>query len=250
MSISHPPVVELAEHCSAVSRLLHALAFEHPETADEGDEIYGWSRPAEWLDLAASVVKVEVVTAQDDNSLVMCGRAMDYENDRSELLSQLAMSITVFSFVWGAFESVVKIVNPPSVPRSARKDGNDKLVARVVYSLRSLIPDGVYQCRLAQIRHFMTSLPEYGASLPTGIGPVTSAEAGEGIDLVRRIRNKFAHGAAELPQRDDWNGQDTAYNRLVRLRLSDGTLDHPDVASRPLRGPVVWRRDLPGRRGR
>ncbi len=46
---------------------------------------------------------------------------------------------------------------------------------------------------------------------------MTSANAGEGIDLVRRIRNKFAHGAAPLPQRDDWNGNDSVYNQLVRL---------------------------------
>ena len=217
VSLSHPPVVELTAHCTALSKLLHALAYQHPEIAAEEGETYGWSQPAEWLDLAASVVKVDVVTAQDDISLAYCGSALEYENDRNRLLSQLATAITIFSFVWGAFESVTKIVKPPSIPKPERKDGNDKPVARVIHALRPLKPDGVYHCRLAQIRDLMAALPAYRESLPVDLVPVTAAEAGEGIDLVRRIRNKFAHGAAALPQRDDWNGKDTLDNRLVRL---------------------------------
>jgi hypothetical protein len=62
----------------------------------------------------------------------------------------------------------------------------------------------------------MTVLTEYSDRLPTGLGPVTEANAGEGIDLVRRIRNKFAHGADMLPQRDDWDGKDSLDNKLVR----------------------------------
>lgn len=207
MSLSHPPVVELADHCSALSKLLHALADQYPEVAEEEGETYGWAQPAEWLDLAASVVKVDVVTTQDDTSLAYCESAMDYENDRSRLLSQLATAITIFGFVWGAFESVTKTVKPPSTPKPERKDGNDKSVARVIHALRPLKPDGVYHCRLAQIRGLMAALPAYRESLSVELGPVTAAEAGEGIDLVRRIRNKFAHGAAALPQRDDWNGR-------------------------------------------
>jgi len=117
-----------------------------------------------------------VVTAQGDTSLEYCGTAMRYEDDRSALLSQLATSIAVFSFVWGAFESVTSIVDPPSIPKTERKDDNNQPVARVVYALRSLKPDGVYHCRLAQIRHLMTVMPEF--SLPVGLGAVAVAKGG------------------------------------------------------------------------
>jgi hypothetical protein len=142
---------------------------------------------------------------------------MDYENDRSELLTQLATSLTVFSFVWGAFESVAKIMVPPSIPKVCRKDGNDSLVARVAFALRPLKPDGVYYCGLANVRHRLTIHPEYSDCISADLCPVTDADAGQGIELVRRIRNKFAHGAAALPQRDDWNGKDSLDNQLVRL---------------------------------
>ena len=217
MSIFHPPVVRIADHCTFLSRLLHALAYQEPASVRRGDESYGWLHPADWLDLAASVIKVEVVTAQGDTSLMYCESAMDYENDRSKLLSQLTTSLTVFSFAWGAFESVAKIMDPPSIPKTDRKDGNDSLAARVAYAIRTVSADGVYHCALANIRHRMASLSEYSDCLPAGLGPVTEADAGEGIDLVRRIRNKFAHGAAVLPQRDDWNGKDSLDNQLVRF---------------------------------
>jgi len=35
--------------------------------------------------------------------------------------------------------------------------------------------------------------------------------------VVRRIRNKFAHGAAALPLRDDWNGKNSIDNQLIRF---------------------------------
>jgi hypothetical protein len=209
--------VKIADHCTALSKLLQALAYQEPASVKRGDEIYGWSQPADWLDLAASIVKVDVLTAQNDQSLHMCGSAMDYENDRSKLLTQFATSVTVFTFVWGAFESIAKIMDPPSIPKPSRKSGNDSLAARVAFALRLLKPDGVYHCGLANIRHRMSILPEYADCLPTELGPVAGVEAGEGIDLVRRIRNKFAHGAAALPQRDDWDGKNTVENELVRL---------------------------------
>jgi hypothetical protein len=180
-------------------------------------ESYGWMQPAEWLDVAASVVKVEVVTAQDDESLMWCGAAMDYENDRSACLSQFTTSLTVFTFLWGAFEAVAKIMGPASIPRDQRKDGNDSLTARVVYALKSVTPDGAYECMFARLHHFLTHHPEYSACVSSNSSPATSAEAGDAIDLVRAIRNKFAHGAATLPQRDDWDGKDSLDNQVVRL---------------------------------
>jgi hypothetical protein len=217
VSISHPPVVEIKDHCSVLSELLSALAYQEPARVSSDGETYGWTQPAEWLDLAASITKVDVLTAQGDQSVIMCGRAMDYENDRSELLAQFATSLTVFSFVWGAFESVAKLASPPSIPKEFRKDGNDGLVARVAYAVQSVKPDGVYYCGLANLLARLTRHPEYKDFVPADLDPVTDANAGRGIDLVRRIRNKFAHGAAALPQRDDWNGKDSLDNQLVRF---------------------------------
>lgn len=217
MAIFHPPVVKLIDHCASLSKVLHSLSYKEPTSMPRGDETYGWSQPAEWLDLAASIVEVQVVTAQGDDSLMMCGSAMDYENDRSALLSQFATSLTIFSFLWGAFESVAKIMDPKAIPKADRKDGNDTLTARVAYALRLVKPDGVYQCRLANLRYRMASMREYKDCIPEKFIAIEAAEAGEGIDLVRRIRNKFAHGAAVLPQRHDWDGNNSIDNQMVRL---------------------------------
>jgi hypothetical protein len=215
MTISHPPVLKLEDHCSALSKLLHSLAYQELASVVESGEVYEWGQPAEWLDVAASVTKVDVLTGQGDMTLAECESALEYENDRSALLSQFVTSLTIFSFVWGAFESVAKILSPSSIPKEERKDGNDSLTARVAYALKAVKPDGVYYCRLAKLRHRLTYHPAYCSCIPADLGIVTSADAGQGIDLVRRIRNKFAHGAASLPQRD-WNGCDSPDNQIVR----------------------------------
>jgi hypothetical protein len=217
MTISHPPVVKIQQHCDVLGKLLFALSFSKPVAILKDGETIGWDQPAQWLELAASIVNVDVLTGQSDTSLYMCESALDYENDRSALLTQFVTSLTIFTYVWGAFESVAKIMSPPSIPKHLRREGNDSLTARVVYALASVQTDGVYFCALANLRYRLLRHQEYNSCIPSNLGPVANATAGEGIDLVRVIRNKFAHGAASLPQRDDWIGEDSLDNQLVRF---------------------------------
>ena len=217
MHISHPPVLRIQEHCSALSKLLPNLDYLRPTSVVNDGELVGWAHPAEWLDLAASVTKMEVVTGQDDQSLGLCESALDDEEERSALLSQFVTSLTVFSFTWGAFESAAKIVSPPAIPKALRNKGNNSLTARVVHALKSVTPDGVYYCALASLCRLLRRSHACHASVPTELAAITNADAGLGLGLVRVIRNGFAHGAASLPQLDGSDSTDSLDSLVVRI---------------------------------
>ena len=91
-------LIDIQEHCFKLGELLNALhQFEYLAATD-------------WLDIAAGVESVKVTTAKHDSSLMFCGGAADYQEKRSELLSNLATRLTIFNFVWGSFESVAKVL--------------------------------------------------------------------------------------------------------------------------------------------
>lgn len=192
---------------------------------EEGDflregERYNYQNAADWLELAAGVCKVEVLTARFDDTLMYCGTAMDYEGARSELLSRIVTQLTIFQFAWGAFETVAKIANPPSIPVKDRFQGKNGLVDRVIYYLRGATPVNGYQETLKQLKGCLSAknpFPGFGsAAVPSYMGP-----SGLGINLVRKIRNTFAHGASRFPMpasgAEGWSGKKSQVPDFIAL---------------------------------
>src|ERR1700734_1223329 len=110
------PPLKLQRHCWNLSVVLQGLWEHCPDTVTNKDGVtFEWPDAAEWLDLAAGLQKVEVVTGSFDQSLMYCESALDYENARSDCLSSLVVHLTMFTFVWGAFEIVGNLIEPPSI---------------------------------------------------------------------------------------------------------------------------------------
>lgn len=150
-----------------------------------------------------------------------CGTASEYEDARSELYSRLAAEITIFMFVWGAFETVAQIVRPSSIPPDQRTNGANGLVDRILFQLRDFVPFDEYNQVLKELS-FLVSRDQYYMRLarqepmPAHIGA-----SGAGLDLVRRIRNKFAHGESYLPMPESanqgWCGKTSDVPRLISI---------------------------------
>jgi hypothetical protein len=205
----------LQEHCEQLSVLLSDLWMHDPVTYSKFGEILEFNDAAEWLDVAASVQKVEVLTGGED--VYYCETVMDYENARSVLLSRVATQLTIFQFTWGAFETVAKIIGPSPVPGK----GGDGLINQIISFIKSVQPFAAYDEALTEMGCLLKRCPEYGKHLRQGTLPRYMGRSGVGIDFVRKVRNKFAHGSARLGMPDSgsegWSGNKSRDPELIAL---------------------------------
>lgn len=165
MKSKRKPPVKLQRHCWNLSVVLQDIWQQSPKTVTNKDGvIFEWSDAAEWLELAAGVQKVDVLTGAFDQSLMYCGSAMEYEDARSECLSMLVGQITMFIFVWGAFETVGNMINPSSIPAPLRKHGENSLVDRLICLLQSEKPFPVYTRAFDCLNKILNRAPTISAS--------------------------------------------------------------------------------------
>lgn len=215
------PLLDLQEHCWQLAQVLVELWQHDPVTLEEGGESWEFGDAAAWLNMAAGVSKVEVDTARYDESVMWCGTAAEFEDARSELYSRLAAEITVFMFVWGAFETVARIVEPLSIPPDQRTNGANGLVDRVLFQLRDFAPFDEYNQVLQKLTFLVNRDPNYVRLARQEPRPPHFGVSGIGLDLVRRIRNKFAHGNSILPMPEStnqgWCGKTSDVPRLISI---------------------------------
>jgi hypothetical protein len=121
------PTRELEEHCYVLGDVVRQIGENLQRPDHDGD----WDQAGEWLHLAAGVQRVDILTGRYDNSLVMCGSAMEYEDARSKDTSSLVTELTRLLFAWGAFETVISLIRPSGVERGKGQGGWTPPVAPV-----------------------------------------------------------------------------------------------------------------------
>lgn len=199
----------LQRHSYALKRFLVELgSVFDPYAIKEGEEA-NWMTAAEWLDLAAGVDSVTLYTAAFDDCLHYCQSVLDYEDARSEILSKLVTQLTVFNFVWSAFETTAKLLDLP------RARGADGIVNRAITFLKSEQPIPAYRNVLDLLGRTIEATNAF--HIPPRI-PDFLGFSGLGLDAVRHLRNTFAHGTARLPEPPEWGGE--PYRRIQLVRLS------------------------------
>lgn len=166
-----------------------------------------WFLAAEWLHLASSIQSVKVVTEQFDDTLMYCGPAIEYENQKSKTLEKIVKELSIFNFLWGAFETIGKNINPPKVPNTLKKRRN--LIDDCLFFLKNnypLIPaPDAYNDLLQQLEVILEKDPQYThLQFDCMIDESYCDNAGKGLALIRLIRNDFAHGSHSFPEPDDW----------------------------------------------
>lgn len=60
----------------------------------------------DWLKLAASINKIELISDPFDN-FMYCGKALDYEDEVAKDREKVVLSFTSFLYIWSAFEQLV-----------------------------------------------------------------------------------------------------------------------------------------------
>lgn len=223
--MSSRSLVSLREHCARLSRFfgdqdVYANLFQlSGELDDEQGENISWWHVAEWLYIAASIETVDVDTTHFDPSALYCGDALQYEFDRSKLLSELITALSVFNFTWGSLESVVKLIEPPKVPKAlkSRASSIDEAIFYIKTTYEPEKPLAFFDDVMAEMRDILTKVPYYASlALEYQLKPYMSV-SGIGLNIVRRLRNKFAHGASQMPQPEGWSNIQPLDTRLIEL---------------------------------
>lgn len=233
---------DVQAQCAALSKALAEVYFYEEGDYVRGGERCSYQDAANWLELAAGVCRVEVLTARFDDCLMYCGTVMDYEDARSELMSMIATQLAIFQFAWGAFETVAKIADPPVIPVNLRFQGKNGTVDRIIYLLKEVTPAAAYLETVEQLKRELPPKNPFPGFGKTAV-PAYMGLSGFGINLVRRVRNKFAHGASRFPEpantKDGWSGTKSPWPNFIALntRLVLFTiqmlLDHGKVLQTP-----------------
>lgn len=211
----------LREHCALLSRTVFFIGSEGhlPHKWDKRNgEVFTWENAADWLEIAASVERVEVDTSYFDDSTQFCGTAYDYQRARSLGYSSLVTELTMFNFVWGSLETTIKLVDPPKVPKRI-KPGGSGLVDRALYYLKTTYePGSPLPFYKETVAAFADALERWQPRLPESSCLAEHVSlSGIGLFGVRRIRNKFAHGAAHMPEPDEYTDDDSPDAEIVNL---------------------------------
>lgn len=214
-------LLNLQEHCFLLSCLVSELDTKlRPERSKSG-HFSSWLSASDWLLIAAGVEKVEINTSRFDESVMYCGGAWEYEAKRSELLTQMGTRLTSFNFIWGGFETVIKLINPPYVPRNIKK--RRTVIDDAVFYLKNKYeptpPISQYDETVAQLRLLLRVHPNYhGLEKEFRIHSFIGI-SGLGAHIVRIIRNDFAHGSATLPKPNEWSSKNLIDSELSHLEV-------------------------------
>ena len=207
----------LRKHCDALRQV---CAFDLADGSD--DPILD---AVELLELAAAIDEVQIDTVEFGTGTMWDSGWRHYESVRSDLLSDIVTSFTVFTYIWMALEAVLETFRLPPVPRSL-KQGGASPVDRALYHMQQGAPDD-NDCSLMpgyieSINHLHELLVQddrYCDMEKEFMVLPHMNRWGIGLHVVRKLRNKLLHGALRLPEPAEWSGQEP--RDMLLFEMSD-----------------------------
>lgn len=172
-----------------------------------------WYQVSNWLQMASSIDKVDLITEKFDSSIGFCSGAVFYEEQRSILLSNLAKELTVFNFIWGAFESLVEYL-VPLVDGCNLKYGKVSCAIYILRKKRTPVISG-YDEKLNKLFNL------YKSVITSDVSSDHVTFKGKGIYIVYKIRNKLAHGSYQFPSLpEEYSGERIQDMELIKISSS------------------------------
>jgi hypothetical protein len=206
-------IVKVHEHCWRISCVFKTLYNYEID--------FEWIHVADWLLMASGVLKVDIDTVRFDNSAMWDSGVMEYENDRSDVLSNIAMELATFSFIWGGLETIIDIIVPKiDIDKYGKINAacgylkRNYEVGNVLTGYVDLI-DELYN-KLGKSFTYKKTLNELNIYNKYNYKSHVNI-IGIGIFLVYRVRNLFAHGALEFPEPEEYTNRKTYDEDIINL---------------------------------
>lgn len=192
------PCKDLQVHAWDLGELVADWAIE------SGGQLAVHDRLADWLRLAGGLDAVEIDTGRFDRSLVMCGRAPEYEGARSDAVSAIQTEFTRLLYVWCAYEEFRRQARTDLVEKGEATDHacRDWLIDRWDGELPLH-----YRCALRGVRRLAAGSDSY-RELARYTNPSPKyPEVILGLRVAGQLRHHLAHGRLVHPTPAEWGGR-------------------------------------------
>lgn len=227
------------EHISELYRTIAACHWQRILTPE-------WEAVLYPLQMAASIHDVQADTGYVDDTMAYahCESVSEYENAHSIVASEYVAALSIFTFVWTAYEAAVMATEPNAFSGEAARGENGKR-GRLLTEIHSNLFDefeGISNFANAADAHcnvgglFDERLEKVRTRYPVK-DFVFAAE------LVREFRNHLFHGEDQAPEPEQWSEPRETRCRiyrfydvarlalfLIQLMACIGVETEPDVA--------------------
>lgn len=192
-AVHSPPQLALPEHIRKLQRSIGSIhgGYQRPHLPP----MEGVLAP---LSIAGAIYELKADTAIGDQSVGWCSSAGAYFDADSVVASRYVAATIMFNFCWMALEQTVLEVAPPFKGSAGARGRN--AFARMPAGGISLASNLDMAWRLTQAAGDMKDDVAVLETLRSGDNAWEFA-----FELVRRIRNAFAHGQITSPQPLDWD---------------------------------------------
>lgn len=193
------------EHIAELYRTIESCQYEGALTPEWDSILYP-------LQMAASIEDVHADTSYVDNSMasMFCGGAARYERAHSVVASRYVAALSIFTFVWTAYEAAVKASEPHSFRKEAAQDENGKRGRLITEKYSHLLSE------FQGIQNFAMGADLYcnrGGLFDERLERVRARYPAKDLafaaELVREFRNHLFHGEDCPPMPEESSGVPT-----------------------------------------
>lgn len=168
----------------------------------------GYTKSSDWLFMASGIVNINFEWNRFDKtgSNQWCRPAWEYDVAKSEVLNSYIETLTIFNYVWGAFENLIE----EHISKSQiKKYGKVNCVTKIIKE-KKVIPIYKYSLIKTEFSQLVTKLELE----PIEITNFTDIN-GIDLQLIYKIRNEFAHGEMHFPEAEGYSFKSP--NNLINI---------------------------------
>jgi hypothetical protein len=186
--------LEIDEHAWRLSNFFTSLYFHESEDQE-------WLHMSEWLHMASSIVNVDIDSTRFDRSDMDIFEIYCSAVSRSNVWAKHCMELSRFNFIWGCLEYVIKRITPTETGGSKVNLGCNYLTK--FYDKKPIKEYEYYlEALKTTLQDSYTQLVDLNAELKK-IKDQKWSYVCEGLFIISKVRNLFAHGALPLPTFED-----------------------------------------------
>lgn len=204
----------IREHIARLYRAIAACDHESQLSQD-------WQAVLFPLQIAASIRDIDADTSYVDNthSALYCESVAEYDDAHSDIARRYVAGVTVFTFLWRAYEAAVQLVWPDRLRRLWKEGNVGERGRRLFEDFPDNFPSLRYLTNVARLAEFYCDEGKlFEKRLYAIREKLPDRDLKFSAELCREFRNFITHGEDQVPEPAGWSGDGRQTNaRIYRL---------------------------------